>query len=84
MKTLRFKEFKQVVPGHTTSKEVEADLVPGHMLIRALSPHCVMLAKRTLHTAMQLPVPTLIPPRRKQGVGGAGVRCKDPQQDTWI
>lgn len=63
MRKLRFIEFKQVVPGHTTSQGWRL----GRMLICALSSHCAMLTKS------QLPVPVLIPLRRKYGrVGGRG------------
>lgn len=77
MRKLRFKEFKQVVLGHTTSKGVAADLVPGHLLICAHSPHCVMLAKRTISILHAATSPRADSSEKEAG-GGAGVRCKDP------
>lgn len=61
MRKLRLIEFKQVVPDYTTSKGVEAGLDLGRMLISGPSSHCAMLTKS------QLPVPMLIPLRRKYG-----------------
>lgn len=77
MGKLRFIEFKQVVPGHTTSKGMEAGLDLGRILICALSSPCVTLTKS------QLPVPVLLPLRRKyRGVGGTGIQRRTPGSES--
>lgn len=75
MRKLRFIEFKQVVPGYNlyggggwSGSRSYVDL--------CLSSHCVMLTKS------QLPVPVLIPPRRKyEGLGRGG---RNSEKDTWV
>ena len=80
IRKLRPIDIKQVVQGCTVCEGAEPDLAPGRTLICAAP--CNTQQKHFLNPTMQLPVPGLLSRRRKYG--GAGVRCLDLEQKTWV
>lgn len=76
-------EVKPVVPGHTTSKRVEADLDLGRVLTCALSPHGSRLpeARSACHLAAGRPWADC---SEEHGWSGPGVQCRGSEQDTQV